>query len=90
MDEVRILLDKCYELWDLYQIGNPYSDKEYGYLNDEIEDVEVGYFKTPFDELDSDYSERLREANFTMTKEDAINTLQHRIQNILEEINDNK
>lgn len=85
--KVRELYDKAYHLFNNY-IGNngklDYSDKEYGYLVDELEDVEVGYFKD--ESVDSDYAKRLRDEGFTMTEQEAIDTLQHRIESIEEEV----
>lgn len=85
--KVRELYDKAYHLFNNY-IGNngklDYSDKEYGYLADELEDVEVGYFKD--ESVDSDYAKRLRDEGFTMTEQEAIDTLQHRIESIEEEV----
>jgi hypothetical protein len=65
-----------------------YSEKEYGYLNDEIEDVQVGFFKD--EDLDSDYAERLREEGFELTAEEAYNILSHRIDSINEELEEGK
>lgn len=65
-----------------------YSDKEYGYLIDEIEDVEVGYYKKTSAEVDSTHAEELRAENFSMTADDAITTLTHRIESIEEELAD--
>ena len=85
--KVRELYDKAYHLFNNY-IGNKgkldYSDKQYGYLVDELEDVEVGYFKD--ESVDSEYAERLRDKGFTMTEQEAIDTLQHRIESIEEEV----
>jgi len=60
-----------------------YSEKEYGYLQDELENVEVGYFKD--DSVDSDYAEELREQGFTMNLQEAIDTLEHRLDSIDED-----
>jgi len=93
METVQDYLDRAFELFEAY-IGNEgtldYPDKEYGWLSDEIEDVQVGYFKEGYDVVDSDYAERLREKNFTMTEEQAIATLSHRIDSITEYLNRNE
>jgi len=86
-DEVKVLYDKADELFNSH-ISNggklDYSEKEYGYLADELEDVEVGYFKDKV--VDSDYANRLREEGFTLTKQQAIDILSHRIESIKEEL----
>lgn len=84
MKEVKKLLSECYVLWDLYQENPCYSEKQYGYLNDEIEDVEVGCLKTTTN--DSDYAERLRKDKFVISKEESINLMEHRIKTIYSEI----
>ena len=81
------LLTEAFELLDAH-INNggilDYSDKEYGYLNDEVEDVQVGYFKD--EDLDSSYAERLREEGFELSLDEAIDILEHRLSSIDEEM----
>ena len=84
---LEALLTEAFDLLDAHiNNGGPldYSDKKYGYLNDEVEDVQVGYFKD--DDLDSSYAEELREEGFEMDLQDAIDTLEHRLSSISEEI----
>jgi hypothetical protein len=86
-DEVKAMYDYANVLFYAH-INNggelDYSDKEYGYLADELEDVEVGYFKDEV--VDSDYANRLREEGFTLTKQEAIDILSHRIGSIEDEL----
>jgi len=84
MKKVDFLYQKASFLHSNY-IGNKgldldYADKEYGWLCDELEDVEVGFYKD--ESIDSGYAERLREENYTLTEEEAINILEHRIESI--------
>ncbi len=82
------LLEVAFLLFNGYN-GNEgtldYSDKEYGYLSDEIEDVEVGFFRRA---VDSDYAGRLYDEGYTITEQEAVNTLIHRIDSIIDEIKD--
>ena len=84
--EVRELWHEALELHNNYY-GNEgklqYSDKEYGYLSDELEEVEVGYFKVPGD---SDYAEELLAEGFNMSAQEAYDVLKHRISSIREEL----
>jgi hypothetical protein len=85
--EIVKLLDRSFELFNGH-INNggklDYSEKEYGYLSDEIEDVQVGYLKD--EDVDGSYADRLREEGFKMTEDDAYNTLKHRIESIEDEL----
>lgn len=85
MKEIELLYNKALYLHSNYigNLGNlDYADKEYGWLSDELEDVEIGFFKD--DSIDSDYAERLRKQKFTLTEEEAIDILTHRIESIEE------
>lgn len=85
--KVKELLDKANYLFynHISNRGNlDYSEKEYGYLVEAIEDVEVGYFKD--ESVDSGYAERLRDEGFSLTEQEAIQTLELRIKNIEEEV----
>lgn len=83
MKRIDLLYQKALFLHSNY-IANEgdldYADKEYGWLCDELEDVEVGFFKD--DGADSSYAEKLREKNYELTEEEAINILEHRIESI--------
>jgi len=59
-----------------------YSYEDYSHLRDELEEVEVGFFKDTVMASDSSYSEMLREEGFTMTEEIAYITLSRRIDSI--------
>lgn len=56
-----------------------YPEKEYTWLVEAIEEVEIGYFKQ---DPDSDFSIQLQEEGFTMTAEEAISSLETRIEAI--------
>jgi hypothetical protein len=93
MKNLQKLLDKSLEYHNGYIRNNgklEYSERNYGYLCHEIEDVQVGYLKLPFNEVDSDYSEELRKDNFTLTEEEATVMLTHRIDVINEELKESK
>ncbi len=82
---VASILDEALQLHSSHISNNgplDYPEKEYGWLSDEITAVEVGYLKV---ENDSDHANALREEGFTMTYEDAITSLRHRIDTILAE-----
>lgn len=84
MESIDTLYKKASFLHSNY-IGNSgldlnYSDKEYGWLCDELEDVEVGFYKDK--SVDSSYAETLRKKNFKLAEQDAIDILQHRIESI--------
>lgn len=83
MLNIKILLEKANYLHSNY-IGNEgsldYPNKQYGYLCDDIEDVEVGFYKD--ESLDSDYAERLRVKNYSINELEAIGILAHRINEI--------
>lgn len=83
MQNISILFQKANYLHSNY-IGNEgeldYPDKQYGYLCDEIEDVEIGFYKD--DSVDSDYAERLRKESFSLTEIEACNILYHRVTEI--------
>jgi hypothetical protein len=79
--------------WDLFYhyIGNNngldeivYPDKEYGWLCDELDDITIGYLK---EEPDGDYQQRLKDEGFTLTLEEAIAVLEHRVESINECLN---
>jgi len=76
-----LLLTEAFDLLDSH-VNNggllDYSQDEYEYLNDEVEEVQVGYFK----EVDSSYAEELREEGFEMDLQEAIDTLEHRLSSI--------
>ena len=60
-----------------------YSDKDYGYLSDDLDYVEVGWYKNA---PDGSLQEELDQDNFKMTEDDAITTLSHRIESIYEDL----
>lgn len=88
MKEIESLFAQAYALFtDHVDMGGmlDYSEKEFGYLSDELTDVEIGFFKVSED--DSDYGKRLRKKNFSLTEEEAVNILKHRIEFIGQELN---
>ena len=60
-----------------------YPMKQYGYLDDELDDIAIGWYgETP----DGDYQVELAENGFTLTESETIDGLQHRIDSIKEDL----
>ncbi|MBP6424134.1 MAG: hypothetical protein KA278_00275 [Flavobacterium sp.] len=73
------------QLGHVNNIGDlEYSEKQYGYLSDEIEMVEIGYLKQ---EPESDYSIELFTKKFTLNFDEAKTILSTRIYRINLELN---
>lgn len=60
-----------------------FSEKEYDWLSQAIEEAEIGFLKQS---PESDYSVELFESNFTTTAEQVIINLEHRIKSVTEEL----
>lgn len=82
MDRVVELTEEANQLL-MSHINNDgplvYPEKEYTWLVEAIEEVEIGYLKQ---DADSDFSIQLQEEGFTMTAEEAISSLETRIKSI--------
>jgi hypothetical protein len=59
-----------------------YSDKEYGYLSDALDEVKIGCFKQ---EADGDREEYLVNQKFSLTEQEGIELLALRIGRVMEE-----
>lgn len=60
-----------------------YSEKEYGYLSDDLDHVDIGYYKK---KPDGTYQEELSEDGYKLTEKEAVKMLTHRIKSIKSEI----
>jgi hypothetical protein len=82
---VEMLVKEMTELYNAHisNGGNvDYSEKEYGYLSDEIEDIQVGFLRLDEYEIDSDYAQGLRDQGFEMTHDQAVKLANHRIDSV--------
>ena len=81
--KIDVLFLKAMYLFSNY-IGNDgdldYPEKQYSWLCDEIEDVQVGYYKD--EDVNSDYANNLRKEEYTLTEKEAIILLENRIESI--------
>jgi hypothetical protein len=62
-----------------------YSETEYSYMSDALDEVAVGYFDNREVESDSDYAMELKRDGYKMNKVEAEESLRHRIKMILQE-----
>lgn len=88
--DVKKLYDEAMELFNQYYENDgtlEYSDKEYGYLNDALDEVAVGYFENA---PDGTYQEELENEGFKLSAEEAYDILDHRIKMIREELDEFK
>jgi hypothetical protein len=82
---VEMLVEEMTELYNAHisNGGNvDYSEKEYGYLSDEIDDIQVGFLRLGRDKVDGSYAERLRDVGFEMTYNQAVELANHRIDSV--------
>jgi len=85
----QLLLDIAFDLLNNHLNGGgklDYSEKEYGKLCDEIDYVQIGYFKD-YQNADSDHAQSLIDEKYTLSVGQAIDILQHRIEFIRSEFN---
>lgn len=85
-DPVKPLYDKAVKLFNDH-INNggksDYSEKEYNYLSDLLDEVDIGYFKKS---PDGTHQEELEENGFTLTSKEAKSYLENRISSIEAEL----
>lgn len=77
------IYNEAMAIFNAYPRALGYSDKEFGYLSQATDEVDIGYYKK---DPDGDYQEELAASGLKMSAKEAVDYLRSRLNNIVDEV----